>query len=639
MKLLDAFRKQVEGLGELKRAWFTTFNLGIPFFETHVLPVLLGFDQPANRMDYETMQQEVAEREIDLRLFCDLRMMEADQLKRTAIPVHGVLPGHLAENGFDKDSLFHPKVIFLEGKSGSMVLGAGSANLTVSGWGRNQEVFAFRAVSNNEQYQQIKRFFDPLTELLGLTEAQRLGVRRKFNGEDDDWRFAHSFQKKTFLQQLMAETGANRLTVWSPYFSRDLASLINRIQETMGRELRVSIVPDRIANRQLRTIWTAELEKLQRAGVLSFHDYPLPRAAEIEMTHAKLWLVSGDRGRLAVGSWNCTEPGISSFERRNVEAGILLNVSPATTISGRQLALTTKDFCREESLEEELIAPPYPLPFDLQVRFDWEQSRYCVDGKLFEPISGRPYVLRLPGVVKPVTLRWRARRSDGAYLLQPIELDVTDDEALLANHCYEVVRSGSVEFRGLIVETGQDYRRAQGYDSLKDLLNDLVNDVDPKGIGTAQLRKVLRHNGVPEEELGSPIISANGGNLSYFRLFHAFEQFRKRLQAAGSMSELEKLLFVYAGSLQELVVKVNEQIVTSGNTVFNWFLLQEVNSLHAVALDVYEQNRARYAPTTPPNKGKWNSLRLNKQRVSLPPEISGNAQYMKQLREVCDYER
>ncbi|HEF4840755.1 TPA: hypothetical protein SAO52_005565, partial [Burkholderia vietnamiensis] len=353
MKLLDAFRKQVEGLGELRRAWFTTFNLGIPFFETHVLPVLLGFDQPANRMDYETMQQEMAEREIDLRLFCDLRMMEADQLKRTAIPVHGILPSRLAANGFDKDSLFHPKVIFLEGKSGSMVLGTGSANLTVSGWGRNQEVFAFRAVSNNEQYQQIKLFFDPLTESLGLTEAQHLGVRRKFNGEDEDWRFAHSFQTKTFLQQLMAETGANRLTVWSPYFSRDLAGLIGRIQETMGRDLKFFIVPDRIANRQLRTVWTEELEKLQQAGVLSFHDYPSPRAAEIEMTHAKLWLASGDKARLAVGSWNCTEPGTSSFEQSNVEAGILLNVSPATKISGRQLALTTKDFCTEESLQEE----------------------------------------------------------------------------------------------------------------------------------------------------------------------------------------------------------------------------------------------------------------------------------------------
>lgn len=36
--------------------------------------------------------------------------MEADQLKRTAIPVHGILPGWLGS--FDQESLFHPKVIF-----------------------------------------------------------------------------------------------------------------------------------------------------------------------------------------------------------------------------------------------------------------------------------------------------------------------------------------------------------------------------------------------------------------------------------------------------------------------------------------------------------------------------------------------
>ncbi|CAE6869545.1 hypothetical protein [Paraburkholderia aspalathi] len=639
MKLLDSFRKEIEGLGDVRRAWFTTFNLGIPFFETHVLPVLLGSDQPANRMDYETMQQQMADRKIDLRVFCDLRMMDADQLKRTAIPVHGILPSRLALNGFGKDSLFHPKVIFLEDESGKMVLGAGSANLTVSGWGRNQEAFAFRTVSNNEQYQQIKRFFDPLTKSLGQNEVQPLGLRRKFVGTDEDWRFAHSFHKRNFLQQLMAETEADKLTVWSPYLSRDLAGLVGRIQEATGRKLRFRIVPDRIGNRHLRTVWTEALGKLQEGGVLSFHDYPSPRADEIEMTHAKLWLASGSQARLAVGSWNCTEPGTASFEQRNVEAGILLNVPPATTMFGGQLELTKKDFSTEESLnDEELIAPPYPLPFDLQVRFDWESGRYDVDGQLFEPVKGRPYLLRLPGVIKPIPLCWKVIRRMGAYPLESIAREVIDNEALLANHCYEVSRDGIVEYRGLILETGQDHRRAQGYDSLKDLLNDLINDVDPRSGGTARLRKVLKHNDVPEEELASSTLNEEGGSVSYFRLFHAFAQFRKRLRATPSMDELEKILFVYPGSLQELVVKVNEQIGATGNTVFNWFLLEEMHSLRAVALDAYEQNRARYAPITPP-KAKWGSLKPKKHAVSLPPEISGKSRYMAELREACDYER
>lgn len=630
MKLLDAFRKQVTAMGPLKRAWFTTFNLGIPFFETHVLPVLLEADAPANRMDYENMQLQLTERAVDLRVFCDLRMMEADQLKRTALPVHGVLPGRMGLEGFDKKSLFHPKVIFLEDERGRMVLGAGSANLSVSGWGRNEEVFSFHTVSSNEQYQQIKRFFEPLLAVAGLGEQHALGVRRRFDGDEADWRFAHSFEHQGFLQALLADTQAKRLTVWSPYYSRDLARLLGRVQDLAGGGLKFTIVPDRVSNRYVRTEWSDAIEQMLHEGVLEFHDRPSPRAAEIAMTHAKLWLASGRLARLAVGSWNCTEPGSASFELRNVEAGILQSLVPGTQIAGRLLDLGADDFGSAEMLEDdELDPPPYPLPFEIQVCFDWEQGRYEVRGSLHEEIYGAGYGLRLPGVKKLVPLHWKERKSAGAWPLEPVELDLTDNEALLADHGYEVWCEGKLEYRGLILETGQTHRRAQGYDSLKDLLNDLVNDVEPGSSGTLRLRPVLRNDDVPSDEPNVPAVVADGGGLSYFRLFHAFEQFRSRLLAAGSMEDLEKILFVQPGSLQELVAKVDEQIVATGNTVFNWFLLQEVRSLHSEAQKKWDRRRKQ--------SEKWNSLRPTSRAVRLPTEISGNVQYMRQLREVCGY--
>lgn len=639
MKLLDSFRQQVRGLGALKRAWFTTFNLGIPFFETHVLPVLLEADPPASRMDYENMQLQLAERGIDVRVFCDLRMMEADQLKRTAVPVHSVLPGRLEQKGFGKESLFHPKVVFLEDENGRMVLGAGSANLSISGWGRNQEVFAFRPVSNDKQYQQVKRFFNPLAEAAGLDKAQTLGVRRRFVGDDESWRFVHSFENESFLQLLLADTGAKQLTVWSPYFSRDLAGLLAKVRDLAGRDLKFSIVPDRVDNRYVRTVWTDAIGQLLERGELRFYDRPSPRADEIEMTHAKLWLASSRQARLAVGSWNCTEPGSASFELRNVEAGILLDVPPGTQITGQLLDLGLKDFASEVMLhDDELDPPPYPLPFELQVRFDWKQGRYVVQGLLYEEIQGIAYALRLPGVKELIPLSWKKRRRNKAWPLESIEYELADNEALLADHSYEVWRDGSLEYRGLVQETDQAYRRAQGYDSLKDLLNDLINDIDPRGSSKPRLRKVLQHDDVPDDEQAPPAMIANVGGLSYFRLFHAFEQFRKRLREVGSMSELEKLLFVYPGSLQELVRKVNEQAaVPGGSTVFNWFLLQEADSLHAVALEAYARHRAKYTRTTPSDRRKWVSLKPKTRAVSLPAEIGNNAEYMQRLLEACGY--
>lgn len=638
MKLLEQFRSQLTQIGELKRVWFTTFNLGIEFFETYLLPAILGMDRPANRMDYESMQLELAERGIDLRIFCDRRMLEADQLKRTAIHIHPVL-GRQFGDGFDKDSLFHPKVIFLEDKQGNMVLGAGSANLTVSGWGRNQEVFAFRPVSNNQQYQQIKSFFAPLTAPLALEESEALGTRRKFFGKDEVWSFAHSFQRETFLAQLSDGLEVSELAVWSPYFSGDLPGLLDRINELVGRNLKVALVPDRVSNRFIRALWTPELGELLAGGALSFHDYPVSRSGNVEMTHAKVWLATGNSSRLAIGSWNFTLPGAASFELRNVEAGILLNASSEMEIAGADIRATKKDFSSAEMMkDEELEVGEYKLPFVLQVSFDWEQGRYFVSGSCFDRIEGRPYDLRLPGVEKVSRLEWAGRRSDGVYpLADDIEIAVPDNEALLADHCYVVERNGDVEYRGLILESGQSHRRGQGYDSLKELLDSLVNNEDPKGGTNTKLRKPLRHNDVPDG--GDPDAPAESSvdSLSYFRMFHAFEQFRKELQKTGSMNELEKRLFVYPGCLQVLATKVREQIDVSGNTVFNWFLVQEVNALYPVALEAYERHRERYALRNPPNEEKWGSLKLRKNSVSLPADIRSNALYMRQLREECRY--
>ena len=50
--------------------------------------------------------------------------------------------------------------------------------------------------------------------------------------------------------------------------------------------------------------------------------------------------------------------------------------------------------------------------------------------------------------------------------------------------------------------------------------------------------------------------------------------------------------FVVPGSLQELVSKIDEQVATSGSgTVFNWFLLQEADSLRMLALEAHDRTR------------------------------------------------
>ncbi len=160
MKLISEFKAQLTALGEIKRVWLTSFNINISFIETHLLPAVLGMDEPPkNRAEFERIQFELTRKNIDFRVYCDKRLITQEQHKRTSITILPISVRQIAPELDAQESLFHPKVIYVEDIHGNMLLGAGSANLTLSGWGRNQEAVDFRRVSSNKQYQQIKSFF------------------------------------------------------------------------------------------------------------------------------------------------------------------------------------------------------------------------------------------------------------------------------------------------------------------------------------------------------------------------------------------------------------------------------------------------------------------------------------------------
>ena len=162
MKLLETFKGQITECGDIKRVWLTSFNIDIEFIETFIVPAVLGMDPPRTLMDYEEMQQVLNDRGIDFKIFCDKRYIDTHQVKRTLIPIHGVSLAKSETESykqeFTKDSLFHAKVILIEGEK-KQVIGAGSANLTLSGWGRNREVFQFIPINEKSLYESIQNFF------------------------------------------------------------------------------------------------------------------------------------------------------------------------------------------------------------------------------------------------------------------------------------------------------------------------------------------------------------------------------------------------------------------------------------------------------------------------------------------------
>ncbi len=624
MKLLAELQKQVGMLDVLRRAWFTSFNTDIEFVERHVLPATLGANTPRNRLEYEQLQQELTTREVDFRIFCDPRFLETHRIKRTCIPVHGIRPQRAwngDKNGFSRNSLFHPKVIYLEDRKGRRVIGAGSANLTVSGWGCNLEAFRFFEVKTYCNYKEIRSFFEQLCQAADIDCT--LDARPRFSRDGEPWQFVHSYQDTPFPAQLLSGAADADLAVWSPYLPQDLDEFLQRLERAADAEkLRVHLVADRSAG-HVRTGWSPALSQLQQSGRLSFRKNPAHLDTRMELCHAKVWKVAG---KLAIGSWNFTAPGSNSLRKdngnwhpdNNVEAGFIIEDDHDwRRACGDVLAIRLEHCATPEELKNEgLVVDPLP-PFDLHVSFDWHTQAYGFEGKWMEGRPDAGYEILLPGVTEPRPLEWNGHSRP----ISPTGITV-DDRALLQDRVFRVVRGQELVMCGIVSELQTSARRAQHFESLEDLFDALAMGDDVADLGSLPFRIPLDTDTFADDmpDGPQPDHEKTGQDtdtrapLSYFRLFHSTNVFRQKLQALEKLERLDQQVFMWPGCLQELVDKVRGELRKPGREVFHWFLVQEVNwlceSAHAMRRKLAHGRRQREPEYEPVPEFRWRALSL-----------------------------
>ena len=633
MKLLTAFKEQLKELGELRYVWLTSFNINIEFIETYLLPAVLDMEQPKTRLDYEHFQVALTEKEIDFRIFCDRRFMEADKNKRTAIPVHGVSPAQW-EDWFSKDSLFHSKVIYLEDVHGNKILGTGSANLTLSGWGRNQEVFSFQRVETKEQYDSVRFFFAEIAANVGLPEG--LPERRGLPRDDGGWAFVHSFQNESFIEQLFANARARELLVWSPYLPKDVAAFIKRLKAVVAvEELEIHLVPDRVMGQYIRAPWTEALQELCDSGTLTFYENPTSRQDNVELCHAKVWKLGS---KLAIGSWNFTTRGANLLDAAgewdkgvNIEAGVIVTDSNSwRSAVGKPIRLDASAFASDALLQEEALDVPDQPPFDIQVQFDWGKQRYEFAGHWHDGTPEEGYAIKVPGHDVAIPLVWMPQKKD----LKVAGLEIRDPTPLLHERRFQVVQVKKEVYRALITETGLAYRRAQAFESLDDLLNAFVfggepgpGDDVPFRIPASQNSESLTNEFIEASQVD---VSQTAGDISYFRLFQATHQYGEKLKAIKSVVELNSWVFTRPGCLLELVEKSREKVSGGEPTPFNWFLAQEVRTLCHKA-DKRRSDLGKSEDSLP--RSRWDELHLD-----LPPLPAGiQRDYVEMIQKECGY--
>ena len=598
MKLLKEFKAQIGKIENLEKVWLTSFNINIEFIEKYILPAVLKREEiPSTRLDYEELQLELTESGIDFRVFCDKRFLGCAGNKRTALPVHGILPA-AAQNRtkfpFSKNSIFHAKVIYLEGGNADpYIVGAGSANLTVDGWARNQEVFSFHEIDSKPLQNSVESFFKAIFSL--YFPGQQLPLKKKYRlREESPISFCHSFQDTLFLDQFIDSHEHREIAVWSPYFPKDLAAYVDRLKSHIGiSDMQISVVPDRVENQYLRTTWSDSISEKLSNQEIAFYSNPSPFGDKSSLCHAKVWKT---KNKLAIGSWNFTSAGSNlpivnkgeSREHFNVEAGFIIkNTNPTNQILGNPLDVDASAFATEEQMQDEVLELPNTLPFDISVEFNWAELTYRFSGFWFlKPYDDGRYTIKLPGVKQPVSLVWEGKSK---IRLKIPSLPVDTAEKILADHKYMILKESNAIGYGYIIETETHTRRTQQYSDLLGLMDGLIAGADDDPSAPISVNEddsgEITVNGVPISNGDSESLpSANNEEISFFRLFTATYQFASKLHQVVDRKALEHWVFLRPGCLEELVNKANERIKTSPSpTIFNWFLANEVNELIKLA--------------------------------------------------------
>lgn len=608
IKLYKHFTDQISKIGKPRRAWFTTFNLDIHFFEKYILSALLGysFKELKSPYDYEALNDHLAndqdtgeDDKVEVKVFYDYRaLILGNKPKQTSVQLH---PIEIKEvDGLNPDfkfreGVFHPKVVLIETVAGEYWLMVSSANLTFGGWAKNREGFFCEKIEDTRIGRDVGLFFQQITNSIrGFGEAPMLTklAYGKLGQKDVSWRFFSSFNNGHFLDQLNSSNEASFLKVWSPYYADDLDEVLRELIEDEYFDI-IEIIPAKTEKQKIRITEETYNACLNQGGV-SFRQDRLPFQAQASFVHAKVWLTPNS---LAVGSWNMTRSGmnISQKANNNIEAGIIYSLTRREYEQVLDLYATSplKSFAHygqdELEKEKEEVLDQYTISIDLVA--DWDSLEIKLVSptykKLIKQIDEN-CVIRLPGLGtrKISTLEFAL-----SFRGQQIEL--------LTDRMFEVQDvSSKALFKGYMREIGLANRPINSFGSIDDYLKGWVLERPENKQELHRLAyKIDEEFGDELSEQTRKILLSDNQN-SWFTSFHAFECIIKRINQtltaykykSERIDELKRIGRVLPGSLSELRKHLcelkecfeNDRGSFLKSPIYLWFLIEKANHVFRV---------------------------------------------------------
>lgn len=545
MNLYNEYKKLVKEkeYGKLKRAWFTTFTISPDFIERYILPPLLNLDNevPKTLSQFETINVALDNSEIDICFFYDAKM-PLEGFKRTTVKLQGI---------YNNNGLFHPKVTLIEFEKKTFLM-VGSANLTLSGWGRNREAVTIKEIGE-KQADQVIKFFESFNIKTKVPKAINTNMK---------WDLIYKDLSKVLKNE------NNSLYVWSPYFSSELESTYKRFFPNYN----IKIIPDKIDGK-------IRLSKLPNIDKIEFFDDSFSR--KDFMTHAKIWLT---QNKICIGSHNFTSAALGND---NIEASIIDEVDSSTikNLTRNLNALETPILMTEEELKENDLSDNNYFDLTVHLEADWKNRTirfYFLENEEKRLNDFLPFTLYLPGGIKKKQIdRIHGNCKEYFLILDKSGTEKIDKffNALLSDRVFhieaEVNNENKIITSVYIEEVGANinYRNPHKYTNLQDFFIDSITDTIPENSN----RTKLTHE--EDSELNIEEYNSELRVFSYFEIFQIFMKLKERISEI-TYDSIEFIHTVcYAPNSLKVLKSLLEDEMKSSSSIYSWFIINEFNSL------------------------------------------------------------
>ena len=384
MSELGTIRERIERATSyfetLEGVVLTTFNLNGQFLEEQALPAILGVDAETAAARNASLHQRLAETACTVFYDPTVAPGVSGKFRYVARPVP--LRGRL----------FHPKLVVMAGHSEDgtawVYLAVSSANLSLSGWGRNAESFGETWIHTRRQqawggldaFLKWLQGYAPLREQTGDKDAvtavratlAEIPDRRRFRDQSQEpWsgslhaQFYSSVVDKEGLPSFLKRDRKRKpgeLWVYSPYWS----NVAEGVREFGARS--TVLIP--ALRRDRKAMGLSKVEQAALDGTTEI----CRNAQEVEddrFWHMKAYrIVHGETAYTAVGSCNFTEAGLAGASG-NVEAMLVFDaMEPGWPDEKDAPVLPAFD----ETLAEEDV--PSPVPIAIVVAYDWRSGSW-----------------------------------------------------------------------------------------------------------------------------------------------------------------------------------------------------------------------------------------------------------------------